>query len=295
MFGHPVRTSRLHAFTLIELLVVISVIALLISILLPALGKARESARRAICLNNMRQQYVGIAAYAGDYKNHMPNSSKYPWTTSRMSIGDVYNASFVNYANNYLNVRTKDIGGGGNQGRISLRGDALTCPSNNLMLMQNYSSGDYLSHTLYTFMIGGNFHSSVVSAGTQDSYTFALLDRFAEKGPYGMKVISHDPVALIPGTNAGQKIVWQARNNHTARGKVMGGNVLRGEGSAVWEDADVFDTAFTGEGTAFPMKKYYTYRGSTSWNSNWQFWGPKNSTGTLWGSQEATSIPRMYY
>ncbi|HCD31645.1 MAG TPA: hypothetical protein DER01_04515 [Phycisphaerales bacterium] len=292
--AHP---SGRKAFTLIELLVVISIISLLVSILLPALASARESARRSMCLNNLRQQYVGIAVYAGDYENHMPNSPKYPWYNSKMSIGDTYSASFVDYANNYLNIKTKDIGGGGNQGRVSMRGDALICPSNSLMLMKDYAPGDYLSHSLYTIMIGGNFHSSVVSAGTQDSYTFALLDRFAESGPYGMKAIAHDPVAPAPGTNSAQLMVWKARNNHTAGGNVMGANVLRGEGSAVWEDVDVFDRAFSGEGTSLPMKKYYTYRGSTSWNSNWQWWGPKNSAATSWGISEGPvgTPPRMYY
>lgn len=63
---------RRHAFTLIELLVVISIIALLIGILLPALGAARATARQAGCLSNLRQINIGLAAYAEDYQGWLP-------------------------------------------------------------------------------------------------------------------------------------------------------------------------------------------------------------------------------
>lgn len=62
------------AFTLIELLVVISIIALLIAILLPALSRARDAARSAVCLSQLRSMNLGFAHYAGENAGLIP-----PW------------------------------------------------------------------------------------------------------------------------------------------------------------------------------------------------------------------------
>lgn len=63
-----------NGFTLIELLVVISIISLLISILLPALASARESASNVLCLNNTRQISSALHIYFSDHKEQFPNS-----------------------------------------------------------------------------------------------------------------------------------------------------------------------------------------------------------------------------
>lgn len=94
MLNHPIRTgAQSRAFTLIELLVVISIIVLLISILLPALGTARKAAHTAVSMSNIRQITLALHMYAGDNKGSLPyayfdETSGYIWPTLITGILD---------------------------------------------------------------------------------------------------------------------------------------------------------------------------------------------------------------
>ena len=77
-----------RAFSLIELLVVIAIIALLVGLLLPALGAAREASRAAVCMSNLRQMGVAANMYANDNRDQI-------WPRDSLRLMDLSNGNYI--------------------------------------------------------------------------------------------------------------------------------------------------------------------------------------------------------
>lgn len=116
--------KKRSGFTLIELLVVISIIAILVALLLPALSKARQSGEQVQCLARQRQLIVACSAYGADDKDHWPAMQRvvdgiefswrgllYPYTSKQPTAFDCPSEEVQRYAEGAFDTRGQTVAG----------------------------------------------------------------------------------------------------------------------------------------------------------------------------------------
>lgn len=156
---------RHRAFTLIELLVVISIIALLIAILLPALGAARRTAEATQCKSNQRQIATGSINFSIDFKNHVPwNFSNYMWD-DRLGVGG-YDGRSLTLTEGRANGGASDAGGA----------ELYSCPSDGIARTitgtpMSYQPGhwDPNNESLRPSMVHENRNTNLIKTGATEN------------------------------------------------------------------------------------------------------------------------------
>jgi prepilin-type N-terminal cleavage/methylation domain-containing protein len=229
------------AFTLVELLVVISIIALLLAILMPALSKVREQAKNVVCGSQLRQQGIAMLAYASDNRVYPHAVGRFdasgnlltpffPMTTTWSNDGVTYNPAgqAVLFDGGYIKDPSFFF-----CPAISKNATGLVIKYDPRQFQKDPSTGKVNWFNVvfgYCYWAGG--YKCLIA-----SYDANLLKATAQSpNSRSDTVMIADLITTWPssgGSYAGieKKSIW---SNHVRGGIISGGNIIRNDNSVVW-------------------------------------------------------------
>ncbi len=204
----PVRLKRWRGFTLIELLVVIAIIAILAALLLPALARAKESAKATQCLSNLKQLQLAYHMYCDDFHDLVPPN------TGSAQEGAV--TSWIGLSDAQVDATTTNIQGG-MLFPYNRSAGIYICPSDTLLIQwpgPNPVAGAYPQTRTYTvdFALGGG-----TPEGSEQQDIFPLTK-----------------VSQIINPAPAKKIVFIDENEYDVTGGTCGINAINGSYSDEW-------------------------------------------------------------
>lgn len=244
------RSNRSKGFTLIELLVVVAIIAVLASILFPVFARARENARRASCMSNLKQIGLGVMMYVQDYDERYP-----------LCYDNAPNAGdWKDFTEPY--VKSTQV---------------FVCPSS--FWNGSYSRGNYSANRAM-LTDGDRSSEETLSIAVMPSAagTYMIFDgsgmRLKSYDTYSPRV---DKVQYLPGSGPGSasdispgsytfSSTYASLEDDFKSGRHFGGvNMLFADGHVKWlqSQAVVAEARKCGSGSCFP---WFTHTQDSAWN-----------------------------